>query len=237
FNMKKFLAAILGSLCLFASGCGLFSCDDRVDKVIKSCPVHGDSMRLPVNFKAAYAEGDFTTGDTLEDIKSSVEKISEKGAEYSAEIYGGRFLFIEKYTGGEVHYFVVVRLKDGFYKFTCPESNLTEEDHSAESFYTLTPFHLFYVNPEYAEENFYNCFYGTRAGKEYKLTGTEETVVEFYEKAGIFNVEEDGKSIIVSVKENAEIYSKYFALSPFEIRFITKDDGVYAVYSIIEQHH
>ena len=235
--MKKFIkifAFICAAVAVFAFAVLSFGCNDRVYSVSTTCSIHGGYMKLPVKIKSAYTRGGsvcFKTEQTLEEIKSRVLAIKEKGATYTAELYGKNFLYIEK-TTDEVNCYMVAKLDaENEYYFDCLLSSLTENSVGNHGFVTLVPFHLFDLG--YEDLNIY-AEYNINEGKAYKVNYGLQDFMDFYERAGVFNVSATDSEIVVSVKDDAQVYSVIFTRGAFKIDFKNDEGEIYATYHIIE---
>ena len=223
-KLYKFVAIIL--VCFAFCICFLTACDDAVNKVAYSCAADGEYMVLPVKFKKAWQESSctaFITNRSLEDMKAAVENKKEKGAEYSAEVFGN-FLFIEKKTGSTVHYFTVAKRAEDTYYFT---SSVNHFDVGTDVFGAFVPFHLLQLN----SDNLKYGVYTVEEGTEYKINSTVKDIAEFYKRVDIYDVEEAENLITVSLTKSSE---SYLSFGTFEITFAIRGAETYAVYKIID---
>lgn len=235
--MKKFVKAFpcICAAAAFFTLSGLTSgCDDRVRSVGAACGVHGEYMKLPVRInRAVQRDGSvwFRTGQSLEEMRDGVAALKEKGASYTARLFGDKFLYIEKITES-VNCYMVARLgAENEYYFDCLLSDLTEGSVGEGGFVTLVPFHLFDLS--FGDLNVYGE-YNVTADKQYKTNYGLRDFADFYERAGVFSVSATDSEIAVSINDDARIYSDLFARGAFEISFSDVNGTTYASYKITE---
>lgn len=230
--MKLFVSCTILALCFSVILCGA-KCDDATDKIFAVCCADDGGMTLPVKFKKAWIEADgtgFICDLSPEDIKDAVDRISEKGGAYSAEIYGNAFVFITKTVSGGVHYYLVARMGETSYCFRSLRSDIAAADNKT-FYFTFVPLHLLnYGYNVYADNGF--CI---AADREYETYYAAKDFARFYEGINIFDVALAANKITVKTKDGAAGGCGSLFRGTFEIIFAVRPAGACVKFRIIEE--
>ena len=219
--------------------CGIFcftACDGASDKVFTHGDFYNDSVTIPIKFKKAYYSYFILKDDSnaMQYIKSGVDSIIEEGVTYETKVYGEDFLLIEKYLpNGNMCYYIVIRIgseRNGYF-FNTPS---TYFDGMKSNDTILFPYHLMGLSSEL--EDFWSYYGdGVGFGRIYRISGTKDEIIEFYDKMHVYDITENGDTVPIKLKGSQSDYNTCHTEKAFTITFGEDEEGKYAVYSYAEE--
>ena len=205
-------------LALIACLSNLAACDSQTDKLYADCMVCEDSLILDFATDKMYAGGhqtNFSTEMSAVEMKRQIDNMTVEGGDITATVYGN-YVFLEKKTAdGKTHYYLIDPIvgTDTSYNFSAPCNSFRGET-------ILIPFHLLEMKHMNAGELDY-----IMEKIPYKLLYDKTELLAFYENLGIYNIEDGGEIIRVSLKEDVSVIKKsgYHTRCNFLISFEEKN--------------